>query len=165
MMDGAESLARAFDAVFAAPPSPQRAGGRRYLVAIAGGRRLALRLEELAAVLPLPQLAAVPGGAPGLLGVGAVRGRAAAVFALASLLGSEVRPCRWLALLGAGAAIAVEDLDGLLDAEQAVELPASGGRIPFSTHAIADRGATLDVIDIGALAAAIAPATSGDSAS
>jgi hypothetical protein len=161
-MESADLLARAFDAAFAAPPTPPRAIGRRYLVAAAGGRRVALRLDEIAAVLPLPALATVPGGARGLLGVGAVRGRAAAVFALAALLGGEVRPCRWLALVGASTAVAVDDLDGLIDAEQGAELPAPGGRIPFCTHAIARAGTALEVVDLGALAASLAPATSGE---
>ncbi|WP_437682437.1 chemotaxis protein CheW [Sorangium sp. So ce131] len=84
-------LQQAFDASFArsAEACPEEAA--RALAIRAGGRRLVVRIEELAAVEPYRRTAPLAGGPPGLLGLAGLRGRLVAVYDLAALLGGRPR--------------------------------------------------------------------------
>lgn len=82
-----QRLREEFDGAFAAPRPPRRATRLRVLMVRVGATRLALRLQDVGGLHKDRPLVAVPGGAPGLLGLAGVRGRLVAVFSLASLLG------------------------------------------------------------------------------
>ncbi|MBA3845437.1 MAG: chemotaxis protein CheW, partial [Planctomycetes bacterium] len=117
---GIDALKREFDARFTqiAPPRPT---SQRFL-RVQAGHELLLPLAQVASVLPLPRLAPVPVGRPGLLGVGAVGGRTVAVYGLADLVrGASViadQPGdRWLIVPSAApdVAFAVAEVLDLVD--------------------------------------------------
>ncbi|AUX42713.1 uncharacterized protein SOCE26_041460 [Sorangium cellulosum] len=84
-------LQEAFDASFARTVEACPEELARALAIRAGGRRLVVRIEELAAVEPCRRTAPLAGGPPGLLGLAGLRGRLVAVYDLAALLGGRPR--------------------------------------------------------------------------
>jgi chemotaxis signal transduction protein len=113
---GAQELRLAFDSSFAKEPAAPLEHVD-LLGVIVAGRPHALRVTEIAAVVPAGEVVALPGEAPGLLGVAAVRGLLVTVYHLGVLLGAgSGEPPRWM-VLSAGrdkVGFAFEDLEGFL---------------------------------------------------
>lgn len=106
----------AFDHAFTQAPTPARATGRSVLALRIGGERFALRLEQVSALQRRERIVALPGCAPWVLGIVAVRGRLAPAYSLARLLGcKETADERWLVLHGDNEplAFAFSGFDGL----------------------------------------------------
>jgi purine-binding chemotaxis protein CheW len=146
-------LASAFDAAFAAPPPPPRAGLVRLIGIRAGESAYVLRLAELAGLAPVPVIVALPDSRPGLLGLAGLRGRMVAVFDLAVLLGHPPSGAlRWLALPADGDAVAVafDELEAHHLAPQTALLPADGPATAIAEMFTFD-GAMRPVIDLPAL--------------
>lgn len=101
-----------FDAGFARPlPEPEPPGVPLLLV-VAGALPLALRLDELGAVVRVDRLVELPGAAPDVAGLAAVGGRLVVVFDLAVLAGPPGTPRqpggpRWVATTRAGRDLAL----------------------------------------------------------
>ena len=157
----ARALRDAFDAAFAAP-ARERVRDEVALLAIrVGGESAALRVEEVAGLIPARPLAAVPSRRPELLGVAGLRGAVLPVYGLARLLGrTEVEPSRWFALAAIGAgeervALAFASFDGHVTVRSA-ELRESAGNAGPHVAGIAHlRGAARPVIGVPSLVRAI----------
>lgn len=96
-------MRRDFDAAFAEPIDTEDRAKQGALLALrAGGQKFALRLSEVAGILPGKTVVPVL-GAEALLGVAGVRGEVVSVFGLTELLvgtrGSASSGDGWLALL------------------------------------------------------------------
>lgn len=109
-------LRRAFDASFASEPAAPVERVDLLAVSVAG-RLHAVRVPEIAGVVPFVEPVELPAEAPGSLGVTAVRGRLVAAYDLAALLGlaSGGRP-RWMLLSAGrdGVALAFAEVGGCL---------------------------------------------------
>lgn len=103
-----------FDRSFALPLATPGGEGVDVIGLRAGGERLALRLRDLAGLQSLGRLVPLPGGPRGLTGMVGLRGRAVAVYDLASLLGVTGGSNAWIALcrLQEPVALAFEALEG-----------------------------------------------------
>ncbi len=113
---GIDDLRRAFDSAFASEPAaPVECVD--LLALRAAGRPYAIRIAEVAAVVPAGRTVALPGDVPGLLGVAAVRGLLVSVYHLGVLLGAATGEApRWM-VLSAGwerLGLVFEDLEGYL---------------------------------------------------
>jgi purine-binding chemotaxis protein CheW len=111
-----EALRRAFDAEFAAAPVP-RAEHVDVIALRAGGASLAVRVTDVAGVVPFRAIAPLPCDEPALLGVAAVRGVPLPVYDLAALMGREAsRATRWMLLAGGThrVALAFEEIEEYL---------------------------------------------------
>jgi len=110
------SLRQAFDAAFATPAQSPASDLVQLLVVRAGGQPHAVRIIDLVKVEACPSLVALPLQHPAFLGLGAVRGRATAVYALTLLLGLAEPPTghRWLLLGQARIGVAVTAISGSL---------------------------------------------------
>ena len=97
-----EALRREFDSGFATEPAARTQ--RVDLLALrVGGGPFAVRVSELAGVVPFHAVAPLPCDDRAMLGIAAVRGAALPVYDLATLLGREASAStRWM-LLSAGA--------------------------------------------------------------
>ncbi|MCX8477367.1 MAG: chemotaxis protein CheW [Sphingomonas sp.] len=157
LFDGARALAEAFDRSFAiarpaAPPTP-----RDFLTVRIGGDPHAIGLLDLAELVPLGKLAALPGNPSECLGLAGVRGGAVPVYDLRVLLGyaggGETAP--WLAILAsARVALAFDAVEGFL------RLPddAEGDAATAQRHVrqvLRSGDAALPVLDTDSLLAAI----------
>lgn len=113
-----EQLRREFDAAFASEPAPPVA--RVDLVVVrAGEASYAVRVSEIAAVVPLGGMARVPCDEPAFLGIAAFRGGAVPLYDVAALLGDgAARAPRWMLLAGGEdrVALAFDELGEYLSA-------------------------------------------------
>ena len=113
----AAALRAAFDAAFAEPPVAVASARTRLLRVRAAGRPVALPLADLLGLQRCPPVTPLPGMAPGLLGLGALRDRVVAVWHLAALLdlGAGGSP-RWAVQVRAapGLLLAFEACDGVV---------------------------------------------------
>jgi len=113
----ADDLARAFDADFARPIAARATAVEDLLAIRIGGDPYALVRGELAGLFADKVVTPLPGGAPGLLGIGGFRGALVPVYDLCAVLGVGVaaRPPRWLVTAAAApVALAFERFDALL---------------------------------------------------
>jgi len=153
------SLRQAFDAAFAAPALAGAGDLVQLLVVRAGAGAHAVRIVDLLKVETCPALVALPQQHPAFLGLGAVRGRATAVYALARLLGlpEAATSHRWLLLGHAGIGVAVSAILGSLQVRPGDLAPSSASGagpplIPFG-------GGHCPVIDLPALLHPLGPAS------
>jgi purine-binding chemotaxis protein CheW len=102
-----EALRAEFDAGFARAPAA-RAGEVALLALRAGGEPVAVRVLEVAGLLPAARVVPVPSRRPELLGVAGLRGALLPVYALARLLGRPSEEARWMLLAGTGDASGAE---------------------------------------------------------
>lgn len=130
MSHDARSLRDAFDRGFADPPAPPRPPHVDYVLAVAAGTPIALRLAEISALHVDLRIAAVPTPRRELVGVATVRNVVVPVYDLAQLLGDRGPGTasiglRWAVLVGAQDPIALafetfERLHRTTDAPRAV---------------------------------------------
>lgn len=157
LSEGARALAEAFDRSFAvarpaAPPTP-----RDYLMIRVGGDPHAIALLDLAELVPLPRLTALPESPSECLGLAGVRGAAVPVYDLRILLGyaagGEAAP--WLAILAsARVAFAFDAVEGFLRLRDEAEGDAATAQ-RHVRHVLRSTDAALPVLDTDSLLAAI----------
>jgi purine-binding chemotaxis protein CheW len=124
----AAEMRRRFDEGFAAPYPPPAPPSEDLLLLRLGGDGYALRLGDIAGLYAGPPVMPFPEPAPGLVGIAGFRGRIAAVYDLAALLGRPAAAApRWLAL-AAAAPVA------FAFAELACRAPASPRTAPAPTR-------------------------------
>ena len=142
--DPVAELRRQFDASFALPVRPQRPDDVDLLAVGVGDDRCAIRRDQIAALATRPELTAVPGQLPALLGLATVRATTVAVYDLAALTGRTGSTwCRWLVLtaMDPTLALAFDRFDGHLRVAEGD--PAQPIRRPDGT--------VLPVLDVPAL--------------
>lgn len=140
-----EELAR-----LSTPDGGQQAAGR-MLVASGTRLRYGLELDRLARVLPLPQVAPVPGARPALLGLIAVFGRVMRLFDADALCGEPAEPDRgfgYAAVLRGGVrpvALRFLSLEDAVPAPGPAAAPPEGRPCPLISVVTPGRIAVLDV--------------------
>lgn len=161
LLEQARALAEAFDRGFAVarPAAPSKPSD--YLIVRIGGDPHAVPLLELAELVPLPRLTALPGSPAECLGLAGVRGVAVPVYDLRVLLGyaagGETAP--WLAILAAArVALTFDAVEGYLrlpdeDVGAGTADDASARR--HVRHALRAADTMMPVLDTGSLLAAI----------
>jgi len=154
-----QSLRQAFDAAFAAPALAGATDLVQLLVVRAGAGPQAVRIVDLLKVETCPALVALPQQHPAFLGLGAVRGRATAVYGLARLLGlpEAATSHRWLLLGQARIGVAVTAILGSLQVRPEELAPASAGAT--GAPLIAFGGGHCPVIDLPSLLHPLGAAT------
>jgi chemotaxis signal transduction protein len=143
-----DELRRTFDSAFASEPAAPVE--RVDLIALrAAARSYAVRVSEIAGVVPFGGAVPLPCEEPAMLGIAAVRGTPLAVYDLAALVGDgPAKAPRWM-LLSAGAdrvALAFDELDGYLriPRDQLVAAaPEHGAKATFRPVELARCGASL----------------------
>lgn len=114
----AEAIRRAFDEAFAAPPRVRDRDSESLLAIRVAGEPFAIRVREIAGLVPPRKVVPLPTRLPELLGLAGIRGEIVPVYSLATLLG--YRPtdggARRLVLCGSKRpiALAFEALEGHL---------------------------------------------------
>lgn len=106
-----------FDQAFAEPlPGPPAQRDRFLAVQLAGDPHV-IRLAEIANLLPLEALTALPCAVPALMGLTGFRGAILPVYDLRQMLGYTAQdPPRWMVIAsGARVALAFDAVDSLLD--------------------------------------------------
>ena len=153
------SLRQAFDAAFAAPALAGAEELVHLLVVRAGAAPRAVRIVDLLKVETCPALVALPQQHPAFLGLGAVRGRATAVYGLARLLGLPEAAAghRWLLLGQSRIAVAVTAILGSLQVRPVdlAQTPAGSTGPPL----VAFGGSHCPVIDLPTLLHPLGAAT------
>lgn len=133
----AAHLRAEFDETFRLAPRLAREDRESILLIRAGGQTLGLRLCQVDSVVKDKRITPLPGSPPDLLGLAGLRGSLAAVYDLASLLGSpragkDVPEARWIALVGGSErgplALAFEALEGQLESRADSLLSMPSGR-------------------------------------
>lgn len=159
LSEGARALAEAFDRSFAvarpaAPPTP-----RDHLTVRIGGDPYAIALLDLAELVPLPRLTALPGSPSECLGLAGLRGAAMPVYDLRVLLGytpgGDAAP--WLAILAkARVALAFDAVEGFLRLPHEAEGDAASAQRHVH-HVLRSADGVLPVLDTDAILASLRP--------
>ncbi|WP_437819992.1 chemotaxis protein CheW [Sorangium sp. So ce1078] len=163
------ALRDAFDASFAEPARTRAEEPARALAIRAGDRRLLVRIDELAAVEPCRRIVPLAGGPPGLLGLVGLRGRLAAAYDLAALVGGRPRagaggaaagPApRWLLVCAEDPeiALAIDEIDRHATFSLADVRSAEGERDASEhvTEAVEVDGAPRGLLRVAAVAATV----------
>jgi len=144
------ALRDAFDLSFAAPRAEATADAEALLAVRVAGRAYALRIGELAGLVPSRRIVPLPAPAPELIGLAGVRGGLVPVYSLGVLLGHGRDAERWLALCGG------QDLLGLSfeEMEDRLQVPRS------EQHASAAENTTPHVREVARWAGAVRPIVS-----
>jgi chemotaxis signal transduction protein len=156
------ALARAFDADFARPVAGRAAATEDLLAIEIGGDPYALVRSELAGLFADKPVTALPGGAPGLLGISGFRGALLPVYDLRAVLGGAAAagPPRWLATAAAApVALAFDRFEALLRVPReaiAARAVAAPGHAPRVVRAAGELRPVLDVPSIIAAIRALA---------
>lgn len=142
-----DALRRAFDSAFAMEPAA--ATERVDLVALrAGVRSFAVRVSDLAGVVPYRGVVPVPCDEPALVGIAAVRGAPLPVYDLAALLGDgSVQAPRWM-LLSDGTnrvALAFDEIEEYLRVprEQLITASQRGRATPSAASELVRNGSSM----------------------
>jgi purine-binding chemotaxis protein CheW len=140
--DGAlEALRAEFDGAFARAPAA-RPGEVSLLALRAGGEPVAVRVLDVAGLLPAGRVAPVPSRRAELLGVAGLRGTILPVYALARLLGRPADEARWMLLAATDAgglervAFACEGFEGHVTVPAADVHAATGGGVRAHVAAV-----------------------------
>ena len=147
----AASLRAAFDRSFAEPPRGPSAAADPAIELRIGGDRYALRLAEVVAIHAGRRVVPVPGPLPELLGLTAFRGRVAAVWDLAAILGYPgVKSSRWLVLVGAvePVALAIGSVERYLGLPADTDPPDTSPGRPHIGRVARDPAGALPVVDL-----------------
>lgn len=164
----AQTMREEFDRRFVLPRSLP--GGRRIrLLAIrVQGEALALRIDQLSGLEPVPSLAALPGAPPEVLGLVAVGRRLVLLYSLAALLGDAAGSRRpgWLARTARDPSLALgfTEVDGYREVLEEAIVPAAsqGPRSPYVREFFQDGPITRAILDLPAILDRIAaPAIRG----
>ncbi|APR88240.1 hypothetical protein A7982_13589 [Minicystis rosea] len=155
------ALQHEFDTIFA-KPLPSAPDRMEELLAIRlDGAPFALRIRELAAIRAYRAPTPLPGGPPGLLGVGGDDGRLLAVYDLARVLGRNRGDAalRWLVIPRADAQLGLAfcELDGCLRIP-ASALLAQEGEVAGSIEAMlapSDEGAGRPLLDLASIVSTV----------
>jgi hypothetical protein len=142
--DPVTELRRQFDASFALPVRPPRPDDVDLLAVGVGDDRCAIRRDQIAGLATRPELTAVPGQLPALLGIATVRATTVAVYDLAALIGRPgTTRCRWMVLTAVDPtlALAFDRFDGHL------RVPGGDPSRPFRRP----DGTVIPVLDLPAL--------------
>lgn len=156
----AADLARAFDADFVRPAMP-RARGTEDLIAIrVADAPYALARGELAGLYVDKAVTALPGAAPGLLGVAGFRGALVPVYDLRALLGGPATdddaPPRWMATAAAApVALAFTRFDAFLRAPRDAIASHAGGAAGHAHRALRIDGALRPILEVAWIVEAI----------
>ena len=161
----AETLRHSFDRTFAEPAISHEEETVDLLVVDAGPRRLALRLRQVRGIRKCPRAVPVPSDAPGLVGLGAVRGELIALYGLAPLVCHPPvapEPGDWVVLCGAAIGLVFDAL------HRQIRVPASAlmragpdARAPHSDAWVEVDGERWRVLDIPSLLGATATHAGG----
>ena len=159
----AAALRAEFDASFATAHAPARRDQVALVVLRAGGEPVAVRVLEIAGLLPARAIVPVPSARPELLGVCGLRGGILPVFGLARLLRRPDDPGapRWMVLAGSGprrVALASAALDGhlVVAASELQRAAPSDARAAAHVAEVVPRGGRLlHVVSVGSLLRAI----------
>jgi chemotaxis signal transduction protein len=149
------ALRAEFDAAFAAAPPPLAEPPLRLLRVRIGDERYAVRAEQTRGLLDGAAIAQLPGAAPHVFGLLAVRSAVVAVLDASALLGGAPTPrdARWvLRTREPGIGLVVGGYDGSFDARPADLHPGSSGRDLAPALAHGPDG-LLPVLDLGAVLA------------
>jgi len=96
----ATAMRRSFDGAFALPVGDAVEASADFLAVRIGGDAYAIRLSEIAGLHVDLNVVPVPGPAPHLLGIAAIRGAMAPLYSLAGLLGyPQAANARWIAII------------------------------------------------------------------
>ena len=158
-------LRAAFDESFAAPPVQAPRDEAAFLLVLAGDRPYALRLDDLAGLEAHRTIVPMPGDAPGLLGLCAVRGRLVPAFDLAAILGARGRKetARWLVLVRdpEPIALAFDAFQGSrrVSAQDVHPLASAAGPLALTRQAIQVDGRAIHVVDMAAVVSRMRQAT------
>jgi purine-binding chemotaxis protein CheW len=154
-----ESIRRAFDQAFAAPPPVGRSEEERLLGLGVGGDAFAIRLADIRGLVPAPGIVAVPGPEAALLGIAGLRGALLPIYGLAVLLGypAPTEAPRWVVIVivddGVPVGLAFDRFEGYLQIERAALVAregASGGADATIGTVQTSQGGRA-VIDVGRL--------------
>lgn len=157
------ALRAEFDAAFQAPPRAEDPDGVAVLAARLGPDLLAVRVLELAGIVPARPIVPVPSRRPELLGLCGIRGAVVPVYALARLLrrADPQEPARWLLLAGAGdarIALAVTALEGRLRVPAAALRRAAEEAKDHVPEVVAHDGRLVPVVSVPSLLRSITEA-------
>lgn len=155
----ARELARAFDRSFAIARPAAPPALRDFLAIRVGGDSHAIALMEIAKLVPLGKLTALPGSPAECLGLAGVRGAVVPVYDLRALLGYPVgaNTAPWLAILaGARVALTLDAIDGHLRlSDSGMSGAAPTGHSSHIRHVVKTQDAVLPLVDIGSVLEAI----------
>jgi purine-binding chemotaxis protein CheW len=163
----ASDLAHAFDAAFTQPAAaPERNDAEENLLGLRlAGEDYAVRLTEVAGLLPAQRIMPLPGPRPALLGLIGLRGELVPVYSLASLLGRHASPpatTAWVVLVRGGAplGLAFDQYTGHARVprdEQVAPAPPEGpGPRAYVTRTVRIGGALRGLIDLPGISASLA---------
>jgi chemotaxis signal transduction protein len=154
------ALAEAFDSSFAAPVVADRPASADFLVLRLGGKWFAVPVAELSAVQKRRTISALPDAPRHCLGVAGVRGRPAAVYDLAAVLGVPPAPERmhWLLLSRRDPelAFAAPEAERYVRAPADAVVPAALPEGPY-VAALVDAERSIPVLSVDQLVDAVAP--------
>ncbi|MNX78955.1 CheW-like domain protein [compost metagenome] len=147
-----------FDRAFTLPLAAPSDDGVDVIGLRVGAERLAFRLQDLAGLQALGQVVPLPGAARGLSGLMGLRGRAVAVYDLATLLGLVGGASAWIALcrFQEPLALAFEALEGYWRVPRDAFAPSSQRQDLYSQELVRVAGHSYAVLETAALEKAIA---------
>jgi len=126
MSDRLADLRREFDESFAVPARVKAREGESYLAVRIGGDAYAIRVADIGSVVAAPRICKLPSRHAALLGLAGHRGRIIAAYDSRILLGYPARSdLRWLVVVGS-IALAVEGLEGYVQAPPQKVITADG---------------------------------------
>lgn len=158
----AAELRRAFDGAFARPVRPDRGDAREDVLMLRAGADVAVvRLSQMQGLLARPNIVAVPGPQPELLGIAVLRGALVPVYSLAALQGQpspEGAPS-WMLLVKADGLVglAFEEMLGYarLDQDEITALPKTDGATTVAAQTARVGDALRPLIDVPSLVEAL----------
>jgi chemotaxis signal transduction protein len=150
-------LRSAFDESFALPRAEPAVEPEPWLVLKVGESTFAARLGQVRAIEKLPRCVPLPGSAPEVMGLAALRGRLVPLYRLALLLGEPADDPRWVVLCGQDAPIglALSNVEGQVRAATAQVLGAERRARPHVHELVRVGGAVWGVVDLASVAADI----------
>ena len=150
-------LHSAFDLGYCEPQREREAEPEDLLAIDVAGYPYALRIRELLGLYVERRITALPGAAPELLGLAAVRGELVAVYDLASLLGyARGEDARFL-VLGRGQAVAFAfgRLKGHIRVAKTEIATSERAREAWLTEVVREPDQTRPIIELAGISAAI----------
>ena len=158
----AEDLARAFDDDFARPIAVRGAGSEDLLAIRVAGDPYAVVRGELAGLFADRPVTALPGAAPGLLGISGFRGALVPVYDLRAVLGAGggaaagSAAVRWMVTAAAGpVALAFERFEAFVRVPRDAIAAHAGAAADHAPRAVHTAGELRPILDIPSIVAAI----------